>query len=63
MLTYYTMHFAGGGWLFFIKVLYTKCFMPIIFRTELLTPLPNLWPNQYIYVCINEGVYSCKFRY
>ena len=30
------------------------------FGTTLLTPLPNLWPTQHIYLCINNGVYACK---
>ena len=32
------------------------------FFGKLMTPLPNSWPTQHIYLCINNGVYSSKLR-
>ena len=32
----------------------------LYFGTTILTPLPNLWPIQHNYLCINNRVYSCK---
>ena len=42
--------------LFFINNCNAKFRMTFTFGTKLLTPLPNLWPIQHIYSCINPLV-------
>ena len=51
------MCFTGSGLLFFVNNSKTKCRMTGI----LLILLSNLWHTQHLYLCINNGLYSCNF--